>query len=153
MFKRYYYLIFAPDNRRSMQSSWNIQNSNLINLPIDNGERNKVPSAILFLLIVEQNAILRVGLELDLDADLDVGLQSVHAHIALAVEGGDLVVAPIDLLVAVEARVVLAALTGVGGAREVDARRRHVAGEGETRAELLRRCHWRVVCCNYRIFS
>lgn len=68
--------------------------------PVDDGQRQEVPSAVILLLVVKYNPIVSVRLELDLDTELVVSLQSAHSDVAFAVERRYLVIPFVDLLVA-----------------------------------------------------
>lgn len=68
--------------------------------PVDNGQRNKIAGAVVLLLIVQYDSVVRVCFELDLDAEFVIRFQPVHPDVAFAVKGGHFVIPLVDLLVA-----------------------------------------------------
>lgn len=68
--------------------------------PVDNGQRDKVAGAVVFLLIVQYDSVVRIRFELDLDAEFVIRFQSVHPDVAFAVKGRYVVIPLVDLLVA-----------------------------------------------------
>lgn len=68
--------------------------------PVDNGQRDKVAGAIVFLLIVQYDSVVRIRFELDLDAEFVIRFQPVHPDVAFAVKGRYVVIPLVDLLIA-----------------------------------------------------
>jgi len=113
--------------------------------PVDNGQRDKVAGAVIFLLIVQYDSVVRIRFELDLDAEFVIRFQPVHPDVAFAVKGGYLVISLVNLLIAQQPGVVWSADTDKSCAGQVDAGRGHVAGVRKTRAKFLGRCYRNVI--------
>lgn len=113
--------------------------------PVDNGQRNKVAGAVVLLLIVQYDAVVRVRFELDLDAEFVISFQPVHPDVAFAVKGGHLVIPFVDLLVAQQPGVIWAAHADESRAGQVDARGGHVTRIREARTKFLRWRHRHVI--------
>lgn len=79
--------------------------------PVDNGQRDKVAGAVVFLLIVQYDSIVRICFELDLDAEFVICFQPVHPDVAFTVKGRYLVIPLVDLLVAQQPGVIWSADT------------------------------------------
>lgn len=68
--------------------------------PVDNGQRDKVAGAVVFLLIVQYNSVVCVCFELNFDAEFVIRFQPIHPDVAFAVKGRYLVIPLVDLFVA-----------------------------------------------------
>jgi len=113
--------------------------------PVNNGQRDEVASSVVLLLIVQYDSVIRVRFELDLDAEFVIRFQPIHPDVALAVEGGHVVIPLVDLFVAQQSRVIRPASADESRAGQIDACRGHVARRRQASAELLGRRHRHVI--------
>lgn len=113
--------------------------------PVDNRQRNKVAGAVAFLLIVQYDSVIGVSFEFNFDAEFMIRFQPVHPDVTFAVKGRYLVISLVDFLIAQQPGVIRPTDADESCAGQVDARRSHMTGIRETRAELLSRRHRHII--------
>lgn len=119
-------------------------------LPVNDGQRNEIPSAVALLLIVEDDTVVRVAAEFNLNGDLVVCFEPVHPHVTLAIKGRHLVIPLVYFFVAEQTRVVWAADANERCPGQINTRGGFVARRGEAGLKYLRRRIGHVISCKIK---